>query len=424
MNAFSMRALAFASLVLCATVALGETFTTTPSPVVPDRVFRVTIASSSPFCAVPDKIDVSVVAFHINVIAYFTCMPGDTGSASAITVDVPALPVDEYELDYFVRMRTTSADFYYLPQLAAGTFVEVGDVPQVARIERVSGDRQIIVGTTVPSQAFVVRVVDSAGRPVPRAPLYIGPTGNSEGPTLYDAFGFRGFNAPTMLSSFGFGLPGYGSFSDASGIASTRAPFIDPAPSSQPAGAVLRRKGSAAPVYFSEVLVTHTPAGTPKVVVEYYHAALDHYFDSLDDAEIALLDAGRFTGWQRSIGAFVAYATRADAPADAVPVCRFFSSRFTSHFYTANAEECDEVVARYDDDTWLLETREAFFIQMPDRVTGSCKDGLQPVYRMYSNRPIPNHRYVTDRSLRDRMTGAGWRAEGYGPEAVAMCTAA
>ena len=82
------------------------------------------------------------------------------------------------------------------------------------------------------------------------------------------------------------------------------------------------------------------------------------------------------------------------------------------------------MIDRYDDDTWLLETREAFFIQMPDRTTGACKEGLQPVYRMYSNRPIPNHRYITDRVLRDRMTGAGWRAEGYRPEAVAMCAAA
>ena len=183
------------------------------------------------------------------------------------------------------------------------------------------------------------------------------------------------------------------------------------------------RRGTAEPVYFSEVLVTRKPAGTPKVIVEYYNAALDHYFDSLDDGEIANLDAGRFTGWKRSIGAFVGYATRADAPPDAVPVCRFFSAKFTSHFYTADPDECDEVIDRYDDDTWLLETREAFFIQMPDRTTGACKEGLQPVYRMYSNRPIPNHRYITDRVLRDRMTGAGWRAEGYGPEAVAMCTA-
>jgi hypothetical protein len=85
--------------------------------------------------------------------------------------------------------------------------------------------------------------------------------------------------------------------------------------------------------------------------------------------------------------------------------------------------ECDEVVTRWSD-VWTLETHAAYYIQVPDKVTGACPADTQPVYRMYNNRPIPNHRYVTDATLRDRMTGAGWRAEGYGPEAVAMCAPA
>ena len=164
------------------------------------------------------------------------------------------------------------------------------------------------------------------------------------------------------------------------------------------------------------------PADTV-VVVEYFHPGLGHYFDTLLDAEVAALDAGRFVGWERSTGAFAAYASAGAAPPDAVPVCRFFSEAYTSHFYTASPDECDDVVRRWSD-AWTLETRAAYYIQVPDKTTGACPVGTQPVHRMYSNRPIPNHRYVTDAALRDRMTGAGWRAEGYGPRAVAMCAPA
>jgi hypothetical protein len=46
-----------------------------------------------------------------------------------------------------------------------------------------------------------------------------------------------------------------------------------------------------------------------------------------------------------------------------------------------------------------------------------------PVYRVYAGATrTPNHRYVTDRALRDAMVSQGWIAEGYGPDAVIMCT--
>lgn len=56
------------------------------------------------------------------------------------------------------------------------------------------------------------------------------------------------------------------------------------------------------------------------------------------------------------------------------------------------------------------------------KASGQCDPGLMPVYRLYNTRSGPNHRYVTDRSLRDTMVGAGWIAEGYGPDAVMLCT--
>ncbi len=52
---------------------------------------------------------------------------------------------------------------------------------------------------------------------------------------------------------------------------------------------------------------------------------------------------------------------------------------------------------------------------------GVCPAGTQPVYRLFNNRPDANHRYTTDRALRDAMVAKGWVAEGDGPDAVAMC---
>ena len=44
-----------------------------------------------------------------------------------------------------------------------------------------------------------------------------------------------------------------------------------------------------------------------------------------------------------------------------------------------------------------------------------------PVYRVWNRRPDTNHRYTTDPAVRDAMVAAGGVAEGYGPDAVAMC---
>ena len=46
---------------------------------------------------------------------------------------------------------------------------------------------------------------------------------------------------------------------------------------------------------------------------------------------------------------------------------------------------------------------------------------MVPVYRVFSNRPDANHRYMTDAALRDQMVSRGWLAEGDGPDRVVMC---
>lgn len=53
---------------------------------------------------------------------------------------------------------------------------------------------------------------------------------------------------------------------------------------------------------------------------------------------------------------------------------------------------------------------------------GNCPDGTDRVYRVFSDRPDANHRYMTDKATRDEMVAKGWLAEGDGPELVVMCS--
>jgi hypothetical protein len=44
------------------------------------------------------------------------------------------------------------------------------------------------------------------------------------------------------------------------------------------------------------------------------------------------------------------------------------------------------------------------------------------LYRVFNNRAATNHRYTSERAVRDAMVGAGWIAEGDGADVVTMCT--
>jgi len=70
---------------------------------------------------------------------------------------------------------------------------------------------------------------------------------------------------------------------------------------------------------------------------------------------------------------------------------------------------------------FVLESPAVMYIGLPNTVTGACMPGWTPVYRVWNQRADSNHRYMTDRALRDAMVAQGYVAEGYGPDAVIMC---
>lgn len=152
-------------------------------------------------------------------------------------------------------------------------------------------------------------------------------------------------------------------------------------------------------------------------VVEYYNADLDHFFITWIGAEMANLDAGRTpTLWKRTGYKFRVYTV---TPAGTSPVCRYYipPGKGDSHFFGRGTAECDATGASHPD--FVLEERNFMFVYLPG--IGRCPSGTALVYRVFSNRPDANHRYMVDPAVRDQMVAKGWLAEGDGPDQVVMC---
>jgi hypothetical protein len=156
---------------------------------------------------------------------------------------------------------------------------------------------------------------------------------------------------------------------------------------------------------------------TPVEVVEYYNAALDHYFITWIAAEQANLDAGKTpTKWSRTGNTFHAYAAPQSGTS---PVCRYYipPALGDSHFFGRGTAECDATGQK--NPSFVLE--DAAFMHMVLPTLGVCPTGTGNIYRVFSNRPDANHRYMTDKATRDGMVAKGWLAEGDGADLVVMC---
>lgn len=157
-------------------------------------------------------------------------------------------------------------------------------------------------------------------------------------------------------------------------------------------------------------------AETTGIAVEFYNTIIHHYFLSSEPAEIGGIEAGRAgPGWIRTGGQFDVFRNALDAPGIS-PVCRFYGTPGVgpnSHFYTANAGECEQVKK---DPGW---TYEGVGFYIAEVAGGQCAAGTTPVYRSYNNghvRNDANHRFSVDATIFARSNSFGYIQEG-----VAMC---
>ncbi len=149
-----------------------------------------------------------------------------------------------------------------------------------------------------------------------------------------------------------------------------------------------------------------------KIVSEFYNADTGHFFRTGDRDEPEYVESGRLGNWTNTGDYFLGWS---DASSGAKPVCRFYSYKFNSHFYTANKAECDYVKGNSD---WVFENI-AFYAKTP--TGGICPPNSLPIYRFYNNRHDfgdGNHMFTRyhDYYAPDFLA-AGWRDEG-----VVMCS--
>ena len=162
----------------------------------------------------------------------------------------------------------------------------------------------------------------------------------------------------------------------------------------------------------------------PVTAFEFYNAALDHHFVSDLAPDIVALDPGRIAGWARTGKSFSVWPISTGFLND---VFRYYipPEHGNLHFFSASKAECATVAGLVGSDPnysgYALETDSAFSVALPD-ASGTCPNNWIPVYRLWNNRADSNHRYTTDPAVKAQMIARGYIAEGYGADAVSMCS--
>lgn len=179
-------------------------------------------------------------------------------------------------------------------------------------------------------------------------------------------------------------------------------------------------------------------------VAEFYNAARDHYFMTSNASEIHDLETSVHPGWQRISNSSVtdrpmqAYTIGRSNGRGGWGVCRFYGSPaagLDSHFYTANRKECEELINKeWGQDyvggpwvhrvvDWSFESWGVFEMALPHSVTSECAPGTgTPVYRLWNGRNDSNHRFTKSWDLKQQLVSAGYIAEGWGENVVAICS--
>ena len=148
------------------------------------------------------------------------------------------------------------------------------------------------------------------------------------------------------------------------------------------------------------------------VSVEFYNGNLNHFFMTINPAEIAGLDNGTIVGWERTGFRFLAYdapgpgrSPRAASPQAAVRRLALLHRR-SGRVPGRRGQFRDRLGVREPGD--LLRAA----AEHGDR---ACPAGSKPVYRFPNTAEI-NHRFTTEQTVAIELSNTpGWIPEGYGP---------
>ncbi|HEY7903897.1 MAG TPA: hypothetical protein VIH36_10610 [Casimicrobiaceae bacterium] len=161
-------------------------------------------------------------------------------------------------------------------------------------------------------------------------------------------------------------------------------------------------------------------------VVEYYNAALDHYFMTSLSSEIAICDIGQppCVGWVRTGESFQTWAPgtiNTSSNPGVLKVCRLFNDNYagtSTHFYALTdyhvpGFDCNDTLTEFPD--WQLETDELFDANaFLDPSFGTCAPTYIQLYRLYNNGAggAPNHRFTSNTMVVQQTYAKGWTFEG------------
>jgi len=335
---------------------------------------------------------------------------------------IAPLPIGKYRIEFYTRIQPNglpggdtstllperfeeAGDFevYSVPPTCAPVYVEpVGSTFSTAEVGR----------PYLQSQRF--KVTDAHRNPVPNYALHLYRRGPPSEPAT---------NGPVP----DFAQPTTTVVTDSDGIA-TLAGTANQVPGAFHYVAFLTNQNR--PPWVAYGLFYNRPQGSLEPdypVLEFVRTLPDgmqHFFLTGVPTEAAQLDLR--PEWQRTFEVFMTFAPVANR-AGTSPVCRFYglpAAGLDSHFFSADANECDAVRQRFAN-AWVIETTDAFEVYMPNRDTGACPAQTRKVYRGYNNRPDANHRYAFTHDIAvlnaHPPSGPYWTLEGYGQDSVVMC---
>jgi hypothetical protein len=352
---------------------------------------------------------------NIRIVGGFSNTSFSPDPPAAYAVSIGPLPVGTYEVSVFLRANGSPAQPSTEILQASRTFTVFDHPPACTPQTMVISTAQfqsVPVGVQVFPEPITVQIFDKDQRPVPGVTVYLND--------------YSWFSADDENPLLDVTLSATHPVTDPDGKVVVMATSSGQRGLRQISVAVASGQTGIQRFFTLASVGPMASAGTVTPVVEYfrYYSGGYHYFLTADPAEMALLDSDKVFGWQRHGTAFLAYKPGQGAAAGASPVCRFYGlpkAGLDSHFFSAAADECDAVTARFGD-AWLLETANAFEIILPNRITGACPTGTNPIYRLYNNKPDANHFYAAAKSVRDgKLVGLGYVSEGYGPNGVTMC---